>query len=149
MSSPQEPIRLTREQFFRLTECIRGTLREWLMEERPGYKEVARRASEKLGYQVSVHSVQEANALCSVWEPKAAERAKANGNWYKRLQEAIGEMDSLKAKVQRQESDLEHLKMLVKHLYVELEARPPAGVTIPTETVKNRLGQVMPTNCNK
>lgn len=118
------PIRITREQFFRVTEVMRQPeMVTWLQTERPNYKEVARKIGEMMGFSISPETIREANALLNLWEPEQAERARnsnTSGAW--------NEIAKLKEENKRMQAELNHLKMLVHHLYIEWGVRPPPTV---------------------
>lgn len=147
-----KPCRLNYAQFFKITEMLRGELREWLMHENPSYVEVAKRLSELVDFPLIPAHISNANGQVQVWEPKMSRSMKEYHNLRERFDEIKKDLTSSVAKniddlrkslvetCNKQAVEISHLRMLVSHIYHEMDLKPPFGVQIPPRNnAENRI----------
>ena len=116
--------RLTLQQNFQLTEILRGELRAWLLEACPSYPEAAKRVSQLIDFPISQSHVARTNEMVAVWTPKRSLSMKKFVNTTQRLETIEAETTQRLADLT---AEISHLRMLVHHLYYQLDAKPPAG----------------------
>jgi len=135
-----ESNRLSQEEFFRLTEIIRGELRERLMGERPPWTVGCVWASEILGRTISDNTFARAVKLTGVYVPKTAEAQGRGKQTIKERAEQVQQMANLIARLDeratKQDAEIAHLRMLIRHLYHQLECKPPASTTLGPDNTR-------------
>lgn len=139
---PSKPIKLTQVQFARTVDVLRGEIREYLMDRQPSYAEAAQEASKHTDFTLTEENIKKVNAYAQVWEPKLAaaqpgyrQNTTAVMARLEQLEQNTTDLQKLLIKQGEQltklSSENAHLRMLISHLYYELNTKPPAGVTLP------------------
>lgn len=129
---------LNREQFFQLTELIREpAFKEKLLAERPPWTVAAEWCAARLSFPVTDVHVREACYLVGLeWDTPLRRGLKDKKDRVSQLEIKVARLDPLEAKVTELAADNAHLSRLVRHLYHELNARPPAGYTISANALR-------------
>jgi uncharacterized coiled-coil protein SlyX len=141
--------RLNFEQKFVLSEWLRNNV-ERIMSELPRTGQVAKEATEALGFEVHSNSIVEVCRVCKiVWEPRSLHGKPGHKRWdvvRGRMEEieailarqtvALQEMEK---KSRKQQAEIDSLRGLVNTLYQQLEVTDPTGQVPPVPPVQRKL----------